>query len=101
MITEREKEELKHEVASCLRDEKEIRKIIIFGSFLHSNEPHDLDVAVFQDSPDSYLPLAMKYRKKTRLIARKIPLDIFPIRTGTEDDPFLSEVAQGEIIYEK
>lgn len=61
----------------------------------------DLDVAVFQDSRETYLPLAMKYRYKTRLIARRIPLDIFPIKVGTYNDPFLSEIEAGEVIYER
>jgi hypothetical protein len=80
---------------------EEVQKIVVFGSFLHSDNPHDLDVAVFQDSTESYLPLALKYRQKTRSIARRIPLDILPLKSWTSDDPFLAEVAQGEVVYER
>ena len=47
-LTAREKNVLKRELVDCLRTEKEVQKIVVFGSFLHSDNPHDLDVAVFQ-----------------------------------------------------
>ncbi len=37
--------------------EKEVRKVVIFGSFLTRATPNDLDVAIFQDSDETYLPL--------------------------------------------
>ncbi|MGD0077850.1 MAG: nucleotidyltransferase domain-containing protein, partial [Sedimentisphaerales bacterium] len=64
MISENEKQNLKRELVGCLQTEKEIRRIVIFGSFLNSSDPHDIDVAVFQDSDDQYLTLALKYRKR-------------------------------------
>ncbi len=100
-LNEQEKSVLKQELVNCLHAEKEIRKIVIFGSFLYSDDPHDLDVAVFQDSVEPYLPLAMKYRKKTRSIARRICLDILPLKFQAQDDPCLAEVAQGEVFYER
>lgn len=96
-----EKSVLKRELVDCLRTEKEVQKIVVFGSFLYSDNPHDLDVAVFQDSTEPYLPLALKYRQKTRAIARRIPLDILPLKSWTLDDPFLAEVAKGEVVYER
>jgi hypothetical protein len=100
-LTAQEKNVLKRELVDCLRTEKEVQKIVVFGSFLHSDNPHDLDVAVFQDSTEPYLPLALKYRQKTRSIARRIPLDILPLKSWTADDPFLAEVAKGEVVYER
>jgi len=100
-LTEEEKRALSRELASCLSSEKEIRKIVVFGSFVHSSNPHDLDVAVFQESSESYLPLALRYRKKTRRLSRKIPLDIFPLRVGASDSPFQDEIDRGMIIYER
>lgn len=100
-LTDINKEELKKELVSCLRSEKEIKRIVVFGSFLSSPSPHDLDVAIFQESEEPYLPLAMKYRKRTRSVARKIPLDIFPLKSGVLTDPFLPEIDQGEVIYER
>src|SRR4030042_776766 len=101
MISENEKQNLKRELAGCLKTEKEIRRIVIFGSFLNSPYPHDIDVAVFQDSTDQYLTLAMKYRKRTRDIARVIPLDIIPIRNDASSGFLMDEIKQGEIIYER
>lgn len=96
-----EKESLKREIVASLCGEKEIRKIVIFGSFVRSENPNDLDVAVFQDSSEPYLPLAMKYRRKTREIARRIPVDIIPLKFGVRDPSFLAEIGEGEVVYER
>jgi predicted nucleotidyltransferase len=101
MISENEKQNLKRELAGCLKTEKEVRRIVIFGSFLSSPDPHDIDIAVFQDSDDQYLALAMKYRKRTRDIARIIPLDIIPIRNDASSGFLMDEIQQGEVIYER
>ena len=95
------KGEIKKELAACLSGEREVRRIVIFGSFVTDPDPHDLDVAVFQDSDEDYLSLALKYRRATRSIARRIPLDIFPVRATGATGAFLSEIARGEVIYER
>jgi predicted nucleotidyltransferase len=99
--TAQEKNDLKRELVDCLHTEKEVQKIVVFGSFLHSDNPHDLDVAVFHDRTEPYLPLALKYRQRTRSIARRIALDILPLKSWASDDPFLAEVARGEVVYER
>ena len=96
-----EKEDIKHALIQALSNEREVRRIVIFGSFLRDENPRDLDVAVFQDSTDGYLPLSLRYRKRTRALARRLPLDIIPLRATTSDDPFLREVEKGETIYER
>ena len=100
-MTAQSKEELKRKIINSLKSEKEISKIVLFGSFLSSDNPHDVDVAIFQDSDESYLNLAMKYRKKTRNIAKEIPLDIIPLKTGSSPTGFLREIESGEIVYER
>jgi predicted nucleotidyltransferase len=100
-LNEQEKSALKRELVHCLRTEQEVRKIVIFGSFLYTDNPHDLDVAVFQDSTEPYLPLALKYRRKTRAITQRIALDILPLKFQAQDDPFLVEIAKGEVVYER
>ncbi|MDX9785161.1 MAG: nucleotidyltransferase domain-containing protein [Desulfobacterales bacterium] len=100
-LTTSRKEALKKEIVACLAGEPEIEKIVIFGSFVQGSEANDLDIAVFQKSEESYLPLALKYRKKTRTVAQKIPLDIFPVRPGASDSLFLHEISTGEVIYER
>lgn len=100
-MTAQSKEELKRKIINSLKSEKEISKIVLFGSFLSSDTPHDVDVAIFQDSDESYLNLAMKYRKRTRHISKEIPLDIIPLKTGSSPTVFLREIESGEIVYEK
>lgn len=101
ILTEKQKDELKKELVLCLKSDEEVKKIVVFGSFINSDDPLDLDVAVFQESDEAYLPLAMKYRRKTRAIAKKIPLDIFPVKSTAKDHTFLSEIDRGEVLYER
>lgn len=100
-LSEQEKQQIRQDLINCLKDEPEVRRVIIFGSFPSSSDPHDLDVAVFQDSDQPFLPLTMKYRKLTRPIARRIPMDILPIRRSGASGWFMDEVNRGEIIYER
>jgi predicted nucleotidyltransferase len=95
------KEMLKREIIERLSEFPEVQKVVVFGSFLNSDDPHDIDIAVFQDSDESYYPLAMKYRKKLRTVANKIPLDVIPIRKGPEHGPFMHEIHNGEVLYER
>jgi hypothetical protein len=97
----KQKETLKRDLVSCLSEDREIRRIVVFGSFLTSPMPADMDVAVFQDSDEPYLPLAMKYRRQARPVAHRIPLDIIPIRSGASNSPFLKEIECGETVYER
>jgi predicted nucleotidyltransferase len=101
MLTEQQKQLVKQRLINSLKTEGEVCRIVIFGSFVDSDNPHDLDVAIFQDSDEKYLPLAMKYRRKTRDIARMIPMDILPLKAGVQEDMFLDEIERGEIIYER
>jgi len=101
MFTEQEKESLKQRLVGSLKTEREVCRIVVFGSFISSDNPHDMDVAVFQDSNEKYLSLAMKYRRKTRDIARIIPMDILPLRAGVRDEIFLDEIERGEVLYER
>lgn len=100
-MTAESKSELKRKIINSLKSEKEIRKIVLFGSFLSSDSPHDVDIVIFQDSDESYLNLAMKYRKKTRHIAKEIPLDIIPLKAENSPTAFLREIESGEILYER
>jgi predicted nucleotidyltransferase len=100
-LSERDKSRIRRELASCFSKQPEVRKVVIFGSFLRSSQPRDLDIAVFQDSPEDYLPLAMRYRRLTRSVAHQIPLDILPLRDSQPDSSFMSEVHRGQVIYER
>jgi len=101
MLSSQQKQVLTDRLVQSLATESEVCRIVVFGSFLHTDDPHDLDVAVFQDSDQKYLPLALKYRKKTRQIARVIPLDILPLKAGATEGMFMDEIRQGEVVYER
>jgi predicted nucleotidyltransferase len=100
-VTITEKNEIIHDLVESLSPEREVRRIVVFGSFLRSDEPRDLDVAVFQDSSESYLPLALKYRRCTRRISRRIPMDIVPVRPNAGRSSFLTQIESGRVVYER
>jgi hypothetical protein len=60
-----------------------------------------LDVAIFQDSDETYLPLAQKYRQLLRPVADQIPIDVIPIRSNGACGEFLAEIQKGEVVYER
>ena len=99
-MSRQEKEKIKIDLATCFMNEPEVKKVVIFGSFVTAENPNDLDIAVFQDSNESYLHLALKYRRITRLMARRIPLDILPLKAGATGI-MLDEISRGDVIYEK
>lgn len=100
-LTDADKRQIERELAACLSRQPEVRKVVIFGSFLSSDDPGDVDVAVFQDSQEDYLPLAMRYRRLTGPVARRIPLDIVPLRASSSGGSFLRELDRGQVIYER
>lgn len=95
------KAEIKNSIVDLLKNESEIKKIIVFGSFNNSENPNDIDIAVVQNSSENYLTLALKYRRLIRSIARKIPVDVFPIIEKNQNSFYLKEVVSGEVIYER
>ncbi|NCD35397.1 MAG: nucleotidyltransferase domain-containing protein [Spartobacteria bacterium] len=101
VIDAKQKHKIKQELTDCLSNDTEISRIVVFGSFNQSDSPADMDVAIFQTSNLSYIPLAMKYRRQTRSIARRIPLDIIPVRENATSGLLLDEINKGETIYER
>jgi len=101
VATTEQKEKIKADLAAHLSREKEICKVIVFGSFLTSTTPNDLDVAIFQNSDEPYLALAMKYRRLLRPIADQIPIDVIPVRPNATGGQFLAEIYRGEVVYER
>lgn len=99
-MNQKEKTYIKKRLNETLSKEKEISKIVVFGSFLNSKTPEDIDIAIFQNSEEKYLSLSLKYRKLTREIAKIIPLDIIPVRENSEGT-FLNEINRGEVIYKR
>lgn len=93
------KNQMKKEIIRSLKEQPEIEKIIIFGSFNKSDSPNDLDIAVIQNSSENYLTFALKYRKLIRNVTREIAVDIFPIVCQNENCFFHTEVLSGEVIY--
>ena len=95
-----QKESIKKQLREKLSREQEIQKIVLFGSFIHSNNPNDIDIAIFQNSNEKYLPLSMKYRKLVRDISKILPIDIIPLKFNAKGS-FLNEIEIGETIYER
>jgi predicted nucleotidyltransferase len=95
------KNQIKQAVIEAMKDEQNIRKIIIFGSFLCSEAPGDIDVAVVGKFPLGYLEAASRLRKKVRHIAKILPVDIVPIQEDTPSNSFVKEIQRGEVIYER
>ena len=78
----------------------EVNKVILFGSFVKSDSPNDIDIAIVQNSNDSFLTLSLKYRKVLRDLSKIIPLDIVPIKQNA-DGVFLEEINKGQVVYER
>ena len=100
IISISQKELIKNKIREKLSSEEEIQKIVLFGSFAKSSEPNDIDIAIFQSSTESYLSLALKYRKLMREMANMLPVDVIPLKTSATGF-FLKEIELGETIYEK
>lgn len=99
-ISKIQKEHIKDQIRERLSKEQEIQKIVLFGSFVNSNNPKDIDIAIFQNSDEKYLALSLKYRRFVRDISRTLPIDIIPLKKGAQGT-FLNEIETGEIIYER
>jgi len=97
-----DKKQIRKQLLSVFEGDDRIEKVIVFGSFIHSANPHDLDLAVFCDSSEDYLTLALLLRKQLRSISNIIPIDLVPI--SIPYDPaaeFIQEINKGEVVYEK
>ena len=99
-IPAKEKEFYKNKIRDALCKEPEVQRIVLFGSFIRSESPNDIDVAVFQSSDLGYLSLSMKYRRMVREISKILPIDIFPVKMESQGS-FLDEIEDGETIYER
>ena len=93
------KAEVKNKIIESFKEQKEVEKIIVFGSFNKTDSPNDIDIAIVQNSNENYLTLALRYRKLIRNISREIAVDIFPISKKNDNSFFTNEVSSGEVIY--
>jgi len=91
--------DIKNRIVESLKEQSEIEKIIVFGSFNKSERPNDIDIAVIQNSSENYITLALKYRKLVRNISREIAIDIFPVIEKNSNYFFYNEISTGEVIY--
>ena len=89
---------------SVIRDKlsqfSEIDRVVLFGSFVNSNDFNDIDIAIIQNSDENFLTLSLKYRKVLRELSKTIPLDIIPINSNA-NGVFLEEINKGEVVYER
>ena len=101
ILSNPEKENIKKRIVEKLQYHTEIDRIVIFGSFLKDKNPNDIDLAIFQNSKDDYLYLALKYRKAVREISKLIPIDVIPVLTDKSNDFVMNEIKNGEVIFER
>ena len=97
-ISKQQKEFIKSQIRDILSNEQEVQKILIFGSFIKSDTPNDIDIAVFQNSKGGYLTLSMKYRKLLRTLIATIPFDVIPINPDAAGG-FLDHIKDGDVIF--
>lgn len=60
-----------------------------------------MDIAIFQDTDETYLPLALKYRRLLHSVSLRIPLDVIPIRPNPLSTALFQEIEKGELIFER
>lgn len=94
-----DKLEIKNKIVDSLKEEQEIVRIIIFGSFNQSDSQNDIDIAVVQNSSENYLTLSLKYRRLLRNITKEFSVDIFPVTINNKNSFFENEISSGEVIY--
>ena len=94
------KKQIKQAIVDALKDEREVHKIIIFGSFLKAGTPNDIDVAVVGEFHQGYLAAAIRLRRHVRHIAKILPVDIVPIQENSPPNSFMQDIFEGEVIYE-
>jgi len=99
-FSEKQKQNIKKHIKNVFSKEKEIQKIIIFGSFVISESPNDIDIAIFQNSDREYLSLSLKYRKLIRELINELPFDVIPLKMNSTGS-FLENIKSGEIIFER
>ena len=99
-LSEKQKLSIKKRIKNLFSKEKEIQKIIIFGSFVQSETPNDIDIAIFQNSDREYLSLSLKYRKLIRELINELPFDVIPLKMDSSGS-FLERINSGEIIFER
>ncbi len=73
---------------------------MIFGSFIKSDTPNDIDIVIFQNSKGEYLTLSLKYRKLLRTLIDTIPFDVIPINPDAAG-VFLDYIEDGDVIFER
>ena len=73
----------------------------MFGSFVKSDTPSDIDIGIYSRSEENYLTLALTYRKLLRGISKIIPLDVIPLKNTKGVSFFENELNNGEVIYER
>jgi len=99
-ITNENKQTFINTIKNKLSQFQEVNKIILFGSFVNSNTPNDIDIAIVQTSNENYLSLSLKYKKVLRELSKIIPLDIIPLQNGASG-VFMQEINKGNIVYER
>ena len=99
-LTDKNKVNFTNVIKDKLSQFSEVKKVILFGSFVKSSNPNDIDIAIIQNSNDNFLTLSLKYRKVLRDLSKLIPLDIVPVKQNSTGS-FFDEINKGTVVYER
>jgi len=99
-LTDKNKLNFTNVIKDKLSQFSEVKKVILFGSFVKSSNPNDIDIAIIQNSNDNFLTLSLKYRKVLRDLSKLIPLDIVPVKQNSTGS-FFDEINKGTVVYER
>lgn len=99
-LTDKKKLSFIETIKTNLSQFSEVKQIVLFGSFVNSKTPNDIDIAIVQNSDKDFLTLSLRYRKVLRELSKIIPLDIVPIKQNVKGS-FLQEISKGLIVYER
>jgi predicted nucleotidyltransferase len=93
------KERIYATLADHFRKYPEIKRVIVFGSFVSQEDPNDLDLAVFSENTEDYLVIALRLRRQLRALHLPLPVDLIPIHCQAEPSLFLSSIEEGKVVY--
>ena len=96
-----EKLNIKNEIVHHLSAYPSLQKIIIFGSFFVVSTPHDIDIAVIDNSGKDYMTLAIDYRKLLHSLAGRISVDLVPLKSMDSEGYMMCEIKKGQVVYER
>lgn len=99
LITNEEKNKITDMIAEKISG-PEVKKLILFGSFVESANPNEINLAIISEENLDYISKVAKYRKKIKDLSKKIPVQIFPL-LSSEKIYLHDKIKHGVTLYSK